>query len=56
MNLKKKIDLEENIEYLFFSGEIIEGEITVKLMEQIKKKISEKKEEKSIVICFFNVE
>ena len=32
---KKMIDLKENQEYLYFSGEIIEGEITVKLMEQI---------------------
>ena len=50
------IDLKENQEYLYFSGEIIEGEITDKLMEQIKTKISEKKEEKSIVICFSSVE
>ena len=51
---KKKIDLGENKEYLFFSGEIIKGEITDILMEQIKEKIIniKKEDNKSIVICF----
>ena len=51
---KQQIDLKENQEYLYFSGEIIEGKITYILMEQIKEKIYriKKDENKSIVICF----
>ena len=53
---KKKIDLKENKEYLFFTGEIIKEEITDILMEKIKKKVIAKEDNKSIVICFSNDE
>ena len=53
---KKKIDLKENKEYLFFTGEIIKGKITDILMEKIKKKVIAKEDNKSIVICFSNIE
>lgn len=46
---KKEIDLIESQEYLYFSGEILKGEISNALMEEIKKKI---KSDKNIVICF----
>lgn len=46
---KKKLDLIESKEYLYFCGEIIKGEITYTLMEEFKKKI---KSDKNIVICF----
>ena len=40
---KKKIDLNESQEYLFFYGEILKGKITEELIEQIKKKLICKK-------------
>lgn len=49
---KTKIDLEEEKEYLYFSGELIEEKITDIQMEKIKKKIIKSKEGKIIVICF----
>jgi len=52
---KKKIDLNESQEYLFFYGEILKGKITEELIEQIKKKINmQKNDNKNIVICFSN--
>ena len=48
----KMIDLKEDKEYLYFSGELIEERITDNLMEKIKEKIRKDKNNKNIVICF----
>ena len=51
---KKMIDLKESKEYIYFSGELIEENITDSLMENIKTKINKNKNnnDKNIVICF----
>ena len=48
----KMIDLKESKEYIYFSGELIEENITDILMEKIKTKIINNKNDKNIVICF----
>ena len=49
---KTKIDLKEYKEYLYLSGELIEGQITDILMEKIKEKVIRKTNNKNIVACF----
>ena len=49
---KTMIDLIESKEYLYFSGELIEEELTDILMENIKEKVTNDKNNKNIVICF----
>ena len=49
---KKMIDLKESKEYIYFSGELIEENITDSLMKNIKTKIINNNNDKNIVICF----
>ena len=49
---KTTIDLKEYKEYLYFSGELIEGQITDILMENIKEKVISNTNNKNIVVCF----
>ena len=49
---KTMIDLKEEKEYLYFYGELMEEKITDMLMEKIKEKIINNKNNKNIVICF----
>ena len=49
---KQMIDLKEDKEYIYFYGELIEEKISDILMEKIKEKVINDKNNKNIIVCF----